>query len=337
MEQKKDSTKHKWKDRLLSSSFPLEFDVAKKFAARGFAIDADYSYARSDQGIEKDFSVDLLATAYLPIDVPNEIKARLLVLSECKYRTPNKRWLFLPEINSPDFFTQFTEPVKVIDKCSAYTMDNSNVRKLDQSIDDIAYKGIEVNLNNGEVQDVDIKHGINQLRYAIPRVIKEQIFTNAMNHPDDSVPFLTSSILITTASMYILNEEATLGKIQKAQNFDEICTPVPYLILFSDYGPDFTSHCKKSCEELLEISLCDNNQVFRRRTDDEKSASELFTPFHMAKGFALAQSYYLLSYCTQFFVCNFDHLSQLLELILNAANADLQTVKQIYKEIDQKV
>lgn len=323
----------KWKDRFLSSSFPLEFDVAKEFVAHGFAIDADYSYTRSDQGVEKDFSVDLLATAYPPINDPNEVNAHLLVLSECKYRVPNKKWIFLPEINSPDFFTPYTEPVRVIDKCSAYSMDNSNIRKLDQTIS-IAYKGIEINISDGQAQDADIKHGINQLRYALPRVINDSILSNAYNHPDDSVPFILCSILITTASLYILDEGTTLNKIQKAKGFNEICKPVPYLILFSDYGPDFESHCKKTCSELLEVSLHDRYKVFKRRTDDEKSNSELFTPFHMAYGFADAQSYYLRTYCTQFLVCNFEYFPQLLKLILSVVDEDLRTVKQIYKKID---
>jgi hypothetical protein len=100
---KSKNNKCKWKNRLLSSGIPLEYDVAKEFVSKGFAIDADYSYARSDQGFEKDFSVDLRASAYPPVTNPNEVKANLNILAECKFRSIEKKWLFLPEINAPDF------------------------------------------------------------------------------------------------------------------------------------------------------------------------------------------------------------------------------------------
>jgi hypothetical protein len=57
--------KKKWKAGLLSSSVPLEYEVAKILAKEAFAVSADYSYLRRDeQGIEKEFSCDIEATAY---------------------------------------------------------------------------------------------------------------------------------------------------------------------------------------------------------------------------------------------------------------------------------
>ena len=67
------SKSNKWKSKLISSSLPLEFEVAKYFVSKGFSVTADYTYARADytyarndSGTVKDFSVDLKASAYLP-------------------------------------------------------------------------------------------------------------------------------------------------------------------------------------------------------------------------------------------------------------------------------
>jgi hypothetical protein len=60
------SSSGKWKSKLISSSLPLEFEVAKFLVSQGFSVSADYTYARDDSGIVKDFSVGLQATAYLP-------------------------------------------------------------------------------------------------------------------------------------------------------------------------------------------------------------------------------------------------------------------------------
>lgn len=331
------STNNKWKDRLLSSGIPLEYDVAKEFVSKGFAIDADYSYARSDQGFEKDFSVDLLASAYPPVTNPNDIRANLNILAECKFRSINKKWLFLPEVNTPDFINIDVVPIQVTDICSAYSMENSHIRKFADNIA-FAYKGTEINMSDGQVHDADIKHGINQLRYAMPRLIKDSIFLNAFNHPEDSVPFITCSILVTTSELYIMNGNTTLKDMKKSKKLEDICSLVPYLVLHSDYGPDFETHCKKTCEELFNIKEHDRNDLYRRRTEDTKDIDIIFkAPFGLAYAFANAQPYYLKPYCTQFIISTFDKLPELIDLIIATVNKDLKTVKQIYGMPDKNI
>ena len=92
-----------WKSKLLSSGVPLEFEAAKILTAKGFAVDADYTFTRIYEGVSKDASVDIMGTGYLPLNDRNSVKAELYLLIECKYRSPKTQWLFLPEINDPDF------------------------------------------------------------------------------------------------------------------------------------------------------------------------------------------------------------------------------------------
>lgn len=95
------SETNKWKSKLLSSSVPMEYEVAKMLVSHSFAVDTDFSYARDDFGIQKDFSVDLLATCYLPTSGDN-IAATVELLVECKHRHRNNKWLFFQDVNEPD-------------------------------------------------------------------------------------------------------------------------------------------------------------------------------------------------------------------------------------------
>lgn len=63
--------KNKWKSKLLSSSVPMEHEIARTLVDAGFSVQADYSYARvdtTDSAAVKDFSVDILARAFSPFD-----------------------------------------------------------------------------------------------------------------------------------------------------------------------------------------------------------------------------------------------------------------------------
>ncbi len=49
------SESNKWKSKLLSSSLPMEYEVAQILVERGFSTDVDFSYTRMDSGLEKDW------------------------------------------------------------------------------------------------------------------------------------------------------------------------------------------------------------------------------------------------------------------------------------------
>jgi len=74
----------KWKSSLVSSSLPLEHEVARILVAKGFSVEADYTYARDDAGRLKDFPVDINATGYSPFNDPNQVDGMLELLVECK-------------------------------------------------------------------------------------------------------------------------------------------------------------------------------------------------------------------------------------------------------------
>lgn len=88
----------KWKDKLISSSLPLEFEAAKILVSKKFSITSDYSYARDDSGVIKNFSVDILARIYTPFSNPNKVTASLELLVECKQKNQKQNGFFFQKL-----------------------------------------------------------------------------------------------------------------------------------------------------------------------------------------------------------------------------------------------
>lgn len=75
---------NKWKDALLKTSLPLEYLVADKLSKHGFLVVGEFSYSRSnEQGIDTEFSIDLLANKFLE-KRKDDAWANLSLLVECK-------------------------------------------------------------------------------------------------------------------------------------------------------------------------------------------------------------------------------------------------------------
>src|ERR1035438_684627 len=89
-----------WKDALLSSGLPLEYEATRILVQSGFHVDGEYPYnRRSDCGSEE-FSVDLLAHHYLENGCKDgSFKGQIAAVCECKYRNPGKTWVFMPDLN----------------------------------------------------------------------------------------------------------------------------------------------------------------------------------------------------------------------------------------------
>jgi len=80
------TTDNKWKSRLLSSSLPLEYEIAKILTQKGFTIRPDYTYSRNDAGVTKDFSADIEASQAAPFGQDETAYASLSLVAESKFR-----------------------------------------------------------------------------------------------------------------------------------------------------------------------------------------------------------------------------------------------------------
>jgi hypothetical protein len=117
----------KWKSNLLSSSIPLEYEVARLLVTKGFIVEADYTYGRdAETGQPKDFSVDILARAPTPFTGPGPINGSLELLIECKHRARGTKWLFLPDVNKAALSHIYLGcALRVFDDFSTYVVDKN--------------------------------------------------------------------------------------------------------------------------------------------------------------------------------------------------------------------
>lgn len=232
----------KWKDRLLSSSLPLEYEVGKILTQNNFFIDFDYAYKRYDNANEKEFSIDIKAGGYYPFETESSIKLSIDLLLECKYRNPNVSWLFVKDINI-DNYSNFSSKgaIKLVDEFSeVHYKDRLNPFPICET----CLKGMEVNTQNGEVHDKGIIHGINQLVYSIPSLLNRHINGALLDHLEDVFPYIICPILITTADLRILNNDFSIENLKETDSIEKISTEVPYLKIYSDVYPSFSEHCE---------------------------------------------------------------------------------------------
>lgn len=237
----------KWKSRLLSSGIPLEYEAAKLLVSQGFAVDADYKYSRVDLGDKKDFSVDLHARGWLPFDSTKKLTSELTLLVECKFRHPNMLWLFLPEPNEPDLSPiSLGRTIRIVDELSSFLSSfdvppNGTV-PFDENME-FAFKGIEVDKEKGNAHDSEIRRGILQLQYALPQLLKTLIYWHLGAGANEGHPFFFCPILLTTAPLYLADHGLDVDAVKSATEIRDLAKEVPYLIVYSDYGPDFDAHC----------------------------------------------------------------------------------------------
>ena len=307
----------KWKDRLLSSSLPLEYEVGKILTSNNFFIDYDYTYKRYDEDLEKEFSIDIKAGGYYPFEINSSIKITVDLLVECKYRNPNVSWLFIQDINI-DEFSNFSSKgvIKVIDEFTEIFSKNSfNTFPICET----CLKGMEVNIQNGEVHDQGIIHGINQLVYSIPALLNSHIRAALWNKNDEVFPYIICPILVTTAELRIINDDFSINGLEKAKSIEEISQVVPFLKVYSDVYPSFEKHCQNIFEGIPDTSQL--NQLerlvnLRKIRFDEKGnidTKRMYKqPLDLLDGL---QNGFGMDLFRETLVCNFDHFPELLKEI----------------------
>jgi len=337
-------TKKEWKRGFLSSGFPLEFETAKILVKNRFMFKPNYCYQRVETGQTKDFSVDLYGNLLFPTSNPDKITASLELLIECKYRTPNKIWLFLPDVNVPDLPLGDGLTIRAIDDFSFCRVLDMPLYHFTASMP-LCYKGTEIDLSSSTAYDSEIRHGISQLQYALPRLITENILQQASSHPENIVPFFVLPILVTTAELRVLRQGMTLAKVEGTRILADIAQKVPYLTLFNSFGEDFVAHAKRQFKELANIGDYKNVTDIEKRLrtseiyKDIKKMSdsdirkllgtvhEFDLPSSVGKALAKGENHKLSVFCTQFLVCSFEALPEMLNCVKQVIRASLRKRK----------
>ena len=244
----------KWKSKLLSSSLPLEFEVAKVLAARDFTVTANYPYQRVDAGIEKEFSVDIRANHLLPALRKIPAMPPLAIMIECKQRHPGVTWLFLPNVNR-GLRMNWSPAIRGIDVFSKAFLPTDR-SAFDTQLD-ACYKGVEVDVANANVFDTELRHGIAQLQFALPVLLADLIETALLTHPFNDAPFFFTAVIVTNAQLMVAHKSFGTRSVERANDIARLGRVRPYLSVTVDGGPEFRSHLQRQGKKLIPLMKSD--------------------------------------------------------------------------------
>lgn len=305
------SAKKTWKDHLLRSGLPLEHEVARILAKERMSVTADFSFVRRDGLITKEWSVDLEATWYGETK-NNGLKYEVLFLIECKYRSDDKVMLFVEDPNLDTSPITLGGTINSFDHFTPFHVTSIPFSELESEFR-FVYKGTE--LHSGGAVDEDLRHAIQQLRYATPAFLRENIDFNISNHAEDILPIFFTKILVTNSPIKLLKSDISINEIRSANSIDDISSVENTVILFSDYGAEYENHVKSTFEydpqDRMEISEYIKESL-QRNGKEVDSASD---PYKLLKNIMSGRRYECRSFATQFFITNIGNLPNLISRI----------------------
>ena len=245
-EKKSSKEKKKWKDALLSSGLPLEYEIAEVLKKFNYEIKGEYPYSRkNEKGIYSERSVDIYAVKKLYHN-KNRLWGRIHLLIECKYSHENKYWVFslLPEeqLGYQSFINIFDSFARNIPKNGLIC--NINTKR--------CFKGVEIKNNDHKKGDeTSIKSGIHQLKFAIPKLVST-VIENQFNiyKKNESLIDFCGLILATTADLWVLNKDTTINKIKKSNSLKEVMTNTKEVIISQKNGPELDSYIMEVISDL---------------------------------------------------------------------------------------
>lgn len=216
----------KWKDFLLKSSIPLEYEVKKLMDEYGCVSNYEFTYLRENENkVEHEFSYDIDASYIKGGHFFN-------LMIECKYRDVTTNWIFTPEnyggkdevesysfLNPNDHFTQ-----------------KHKFRRLDyEPLAPLCGKGIEINSNGQNPKS--ITQAINQLSYAMAEKVvsgMEHQIEKLLNTSE--IIFYNIPIIVTTANLYRLKDNVTIQDVKDSNELSDVAIQEECLVLKGSVG-----------------------------------------------------------------------------------------------------
>lgn len=303
----------------------MEYEVAQILVAKDFSTDVDFSYTRMDSGIEKDFSVDLRATSYIT-SKDKDIQAVIELLVECKYRHPSNKWLFFEDPNDGSF-SPFTlgHTLRAVDDFSWRFFSSDATVAFDRN-NCFCIKGVEVDVANGGVHDSEIRHGLLQLQYALPRLLTDTITFQIHNSEDENTPFFFCPILLTTSQILVARPGVKIGTVERADKLEDFSTVAPWIVVHSDLTPEFERHMTTQCKELSKFA--DNPwmkdlEKYREAKGECKHRLPV-TQLRMLSGQKSGRPF---EYFSQTIVCSLEHFPRLLQEVKRITRIAARKIK----------
>lgn len=237
-----------WKDALLKTGLPFEHIVAQKLSNFNFDLYGEYAYIRKNENDKNaEFSIDILAGEYLGLE-EEEHWADLKLLVECKYNHPEVKWIFAPLSGRTLIITG---SISLIDSLSTWQIGNS--KPLYEMDDRLPYcsKGIELHAKDSNSQS--ITRGIHQLKYAALNLAYDEINRNLYSGDSEELRNLfICKILVTTAPLFVINEEITIEDFLKASDIEDVSEKVNALTVYQPASPQLHDEIRNVINKIEE-------------------------------------------------------------------------------------
>jgi hypothetical protein len=238
------STNSKWKTGLLKTGLPLEYVTSNIFNTLGHKIFGEYPYIRPNESKElKEFSVDL--RTYKCLDLEDNLII-LSTLVECKYRQPGTSWIFSPYPSDyvPIGILNSTEDLVPI------RINKDSIYKFEESLG-YCISGVELSSDGGGNTN-GAKHGVFQLRFAMPEFLKKDYESSLDYSPSNGQNIdLSCGILVTTADIRVIKPELDLDSFTSADDLNDITDLKEAIILNERAGPQLQDFADSKADELI--------------------------------------------------------------------------------------
>ena len=316
--------KSKWKTGFLKTGLPLEYVTSNILNKNEHEIFGEYPYIRPNESKDlKEFSVDLRTWKCLDDD------DKLIVLSmlvECKYRQPGTSWVFSP-------FPSKTIPIGILNSTEDLVpvrIGSDSVFKFEQSIG-YCISGIELN-SEGSGNTNGVKHGIFQLRFAMPEFVKND-YESALDHTyaDGRFIDLSCAILVTTADIRVIKPNLDLNHFTSAYELDDVTELREAIILNERAGPQLQEFADLLADEFikqhpeLEKRLLEIDSVLIGKEWKSRSAPDLDT-IKRSIGYS----------SERILIVNHQHLEKIVKNLEKAIIKDIKKEKVYGKVIEKE-
>lgn len=230
-------------DKLLSSGLPLEQEIAEIAYGEGFLLNGEFSYLRkTETGTDSEFSVDIHAESSVK-NSSTSASVTINALMECKYSSPGVEWIFssLPD-HAPG----------VISTASYFQWLGGHIILRSDDFDRIEpehYCSRGISLSSKSSDTKQIRHGLQQLRHAIPHLL-DKITTIDIEIGEAYAPPIIAPMLVTNAPMRVLNPGVTITDIKSAKTLDSISSIAKMVCHYQPGGPELLDTCMKMEDKI---------------------------------------------------------------------------------------
>ncbi|MDX1367613.1 hypothetical protein [Pseudomonas sp.] len=234
----------KWKTGFLKTGLPLEYVTSNILNGKGYSIFGEYPYLRpNENGDYKEFSIDIRAHKCLD---SNERLFVLDVLLECKFRQEGTVWIFSP-------FPSDTMAIGLVHSTEDLVPVRLQGNALWEFEKNVGYcvSGVEL-MNNGGGNTDGARHGVFQLRYGMPVLLKNS-YEHTLEHIWSAGRYIDfiCPILVTTADLRVIKPNLQLEHFTNADELDDVSELREAVILNESPGPQLQGFADSLAEELV--------------------------------------------------------------------------------------